>query len=221
MSELQSSSPGRADARRVRGPLHHRRAPSARRCADSAVCRPRLSMHPPLLAPGSRRDHRQVTFCRWRASRAISVWTCWSARCIVTRFGFARDLGEAVASSSGALKAAQEVSSRVRFAGAVDDDALVALYREALALTYVPFDGTMGSPTLEAFLAAKPVVTAHDSGGALEFVTHEVNGLVAAPEPRGDRRRAGGWRATPRSWRGSAPAAISRARSPGTRSSTW
>jgi glycosyltransferase involved in cell wall biosynthesis len=27
------------------------------------------------------------------------------------------------------------------------------------------------------------VVTAHDSGGTLEFVQHEVNGLVAAPNP--------------------------------------
>jgi glycosyltransferase involved in cell wall biosynthesis len=75
------------------------------------------------------------------------------------------------------------VASRVRFAGAVHDDALVTLYREALALAYVPFDEDYGLATLEAFLAAKPVVTAGDSGGTLEFVQHEVNGLVSAPEP--------------------------------------
>jgi glycosyltransferase involved in cell wall biosynthesis len=82
-------------------------------------------------------------------------------------------------------RAAEEagVTSRVRFAGAVHDAALVSLYRGALALAYVPFDEDYGLATLEAFLAAKPVVTADDSGGTLEFVEHEVNGLVCAPEP--------------------------------------
>lgn len=82
-------------------------------------------------------------------------------------------------------RAAEEagVASRVRFAGAVHDDALVALYREAMALAYVPFDEDYGLATLEAFLAAKPVVTALDSGGTLEFVQHDVTGLVCSPEP--------------------------------------
>jgi glycosyltransferase involved in cell wall biosynthesis len=82
-------------------------------------------------------------------------------------------------------RAAEEagVAGRVRFAGAVHDDALVTLYREALALAYVPYDEDYGLATLEAFLAAKPVVTATDSGGTLEFVQHDVNGLVVAPDP--------------------------------------
>lgn len=82
-------------------------------------------------------------------------------------------------------KAAEEagVADRVRFAGAVRDEALVELYRGAMALAYVPFDEDYGLATLEAFLAAKPVVTASDSGGTLEFVQDDVNGLVAAPEP--------------------------------------
>jgi len=37
--------------------------------------------------------------------------------------------------------------------------------------------------TLEAFLARKPVVTARDSGGPLEFVIDGVNGLVCEPSP--------------------------------------
>jgi glycosyltransferase involved in cell wall biosynthesis len=82
-------------------------------------------------------------------------------------------------------RAAEEagVGSRVRFAGAVDDETLVTLYREALALAYVPFDEDYGLATLEAFLAAKPVVTAEDSGGTLEFVRHEESGLVCRPDP--------------------------------------
>ena len=53
----------------------------------------------------------------------------------------------------------------------------------ALAVIYVPFDEDYGYVTLEAFLSAKPVVTATDSGGTLEFVVDDRNGVVCAPEP--------------------------------------
>ena len=46
---------------------------------------------------------------------------------------------------------------------------------------YAPFDEDYGYITLEAFLARKPVVTAHDSGGTLEFVEDGVNGVVCEP----------------------------------------
>jgi glycosyltransferase involved in cell wall biosynthesis len=92
------------------------------------------------------------------------------------------------------------VADRVRFLGVVDDDALLTLYRNALALVYVPFDEDYGLATLEAFLAAKPVVTARDSGGTLEFVQDDVTGMVVEAAPAsigaavaaldGDRGRA-------------------------------
>ncbi len=75
------------------------------------------------------------------------------------------------------------VSDRVRFLGAVDDETLLQLYRDALAVAYVPFDEDFGYVTLEAFLARKPVITAPDSGGTLEFVVDGVNGAVTAPAP--------------------------------------
>jgi len=46
---------------------------------------------------------------------------------------------------------------------------------------FVPFDEDYGYVTLEAFLARKPVITASDSGGPLEFVEDAVNGFVCAP----------------------------------------
>ena len=75
------------------------------------------------------------------------------------------------------------VSDRVHFAGSVDDDELLDLYAGALAVVYAPFDEDYGYVTLEAFLARKPVVTAADSGGPLEFVESGVNGAVCEPAP--------------------------------------
>ena len=92
------------------------------------------------------------------------------------------------------------VADRVEFLGAVDDETLIDLYANALAVVYPPYDEDYGYVTLEAFLARKPVVTASDSGGPLEFVEHDVSGLVcdepdaeavaAAFNALGDRARA-------------------------------
>jgi glycosyltransferase involved in cell wall biosynthesis len=92
------------------------------------------------------------------------------------------------------------VTDRVEFLGTVDDDRLVELYAGALGVLYPPYDEDFGYVTLEAFLCRKPVVTATDSGGPLEFVVDGVNGFVRPPEPEAlaeaintlaqDRRRA-------------------------------
>jgi glycosyltransferase involved in cell wall biosynthesis len=75
------------------------------------------------------------------------------------------------------------MGGRVTFVGAPDDARLADLYAGALGVIYTPYDEDYGYVTLESFLAHKPVITAHDSGGTLEFVTTEQNGLVTAPEP--------------------------------------
>ena len=75
------------------------------------------------------------------------------------------------------------VAARVRFVGAASGDALVALYAGALAVVYAPFDEDYGYVTLEAFLSARPVITARDSGGTLEFVSDGANGFVCDPQP--------------------------------------
>ena len=77
----------------------------------------------------------------------------------------------------------QGVSDRVVFVGAVAGEDLIALYAGALAVVYAPYDEDYGYVTLEAFLCAKPVITATDSGGTLEFVVNDQNGFVCAPEP--------------------------------------
>jgi glycosyltransferase involved in cell wall biosynthesis len=114
-------------------------------------------------------------------------------RLVVAGDGTQRANVERVAAAAG-------VSDRVEFLGTTDDDRLLTLYREALAVLYPPYDEDFGYVTLEAFLSRKPVVTAVDSGGPNEFVVDGVNGFVRPPEPAAfadavnalarDRRRA-------------------------------
>ncbi len=97
-------------------------------------------------------------------------------RLIVVGDGSQRHVAEQAAADAG-------VADRVVFAGSPTGDALVELYAGALAVVYTPFDEDYGYVTLEAFLSGKPVVTATDSGGTLEFVRDGENGLICAPEP--------------------------------------
>jgi glycosyltransferase involved in cell wall biosynthesis len=70
------------------------------------------------------------------------------------------------------------VAGRVEFTGHVDDQRLLQLYAGSFAVYFAPFDEDYGYVTLEAFFSQKPVITASDSGGTLEFVEHERNGFV-------------------------------------------
>jgi glycosyltransferase involved in cell wall biosynthesis len=74
-----------------------------------------------------------------------------------------------------------QLGDRVHLLGGVDEATLVDLYANARGVVFAPFDEDYGYITLEAFEARKPVVTAADSGGVLEFVQHGSNGLVCPP----------------------------------------
>jgi glycosyltransferase involved in cell wall biosynthesis len=97
-------------------------------------------------------------------------------RLVIVGDGSCRAHAERVVADAG-------VANRVTFAGAVSGDDLLTLYADALAVIYAPFDEDYGYVTLEAFLSEKPVITATDSGGTLEFVNDGENGFVCAPEP--------------------------------------
>ncbi|NMH97408.1 glycosyltransferase family 4 protein [Pseudonocardia sp. K10HN5] len=77
-----------------------------------------------------------------------------------------------------ARAAAAGVAERVELPGFVSDDRLVELYAGALAVVYAPFDEDYGYVTLQAFYAGKPVITACDAGGVLEWVEDGVNGII-------------------------------------------
>ena len=80
------------------------------------------------------------------------------------------------------------LEKRVAFLGRVDDEELLSLYARSLAVFYAPFDEDYGYVTLEAMASGKPVLTALDSGGTLEFVSDRENGFVVEPTPHGFAR---------------------------------
>ena len=95
-------------------------------------------------------------------------------RLVIVGDGSQRAALEREAARSGA-------GDRIEFTGAVWGEAVADLYADALAVIHAPFDEDYGYVTLEAFLASKPVITATDSGGPLEFVVDGANGFVCEP----------------------------------------
>lgn len=75
------------------------------------------------------------------------------------------------------------LGDRISFPGFVADGDLVDLYAGALGVLYAPHDEDYGYITLQAFYAGKPVVTAADSGGVLEWVEDGVTGFVTDGSP--------------------------------------
>jgi glycosyltransferase involved in cell wall biosynthesis len=68
--------------------------------------------------------------------------------------------------------------SKVELLGWVDDREVVEQYADCLGVYYAPYDEDYGYVTVEAFKAAKAVITTADAGGVLEFVEDGVNGFV-------------------------------------------
>lgn len=141
--------------------------------------------HPPplagRLAPGPYGDYVLVVGRLEAVKRADLAIRALAhvpppTRLIVVGDGSQRHLAERAVAESA-------VANRVVFAGSPTSDALIDLYAGALAVIYVPFDEDYGYVTLEAFLSGKPVITASDSGGTLEFVVDGENGFVCAPDP--------------------------------------
>jgi glycosyltransferase involved in cell wall biosynthesis len=71
---------------------------------------------------------------------------------------------------------------RVELLGWVDDRDVVERYASCLGVYYAPYDEDYGYVTVEAFKAAKPVITTKDAGGVLEFVEDGVNGFICSPD---------------------------------------
>jgi len=141
--------------------------------------------HPPRLASrlvGGAHGNYVLSVGRIESVKRVDLLVSAMARVdtpirmVVAGEGTQRANVERVAHEAG-------VADRVDFLGAVDDEQLIVLYRDALAVLYPPYDEDFGYVTLEAFLARRPVITATDSGGPNEFVVDGVNGFSVAPVP--------------------------------------
>lgn len=71
-----------------------------------------------------------------------------------------------------------ELIDRVDFLGFVDEVSLRRLYSNCFSVFYAPLDEDYGYSTIEAFMSKKPVITAEDSGGPLEFVVDGESGII-------------------------------------------
>ena len=69
----------------------------------------------------------------------------------------------------------------MRFTGRVDETELADLYATCRAVYYAPIDEDFGMVPLEAYRSSKPVVTATDSGGPLDYVRAGETGWVTEP----------------------------------------
>ncbi|MGM0984661.1 MAG: glycosyltransferase family 4 protein [Pseudomonadota bacterium] len=70
---------------------------------------------------------------------------------------------------------------RVQLLGRIGEAEKFTLYAHARAVAFPTYDEDYGYVTLEAMLAAKPVITCSDSGGPLAFVEHGHTGWMAEP----------------------------------------
>ncbi len=74
-----------------------------------------------------------------------------------------------------------KLTKRVEMLGEISDEEKRDLYARCLGVVFPPLDEDYGYITLEAMLAAKPVITCTDSGGPLDFIIAGKTGLVCEP----------------------------------------
>jgi glycosyltransferase involved in cell wall biosynthesis len=75
------------------------------------------------------------------------------------------------------------VADRVTFEGHLDEATLVNHLARCRGVIFVPHSEDYGFVTVEAFASGKPVITATDSGGPLEFVRDAETGFIVNPDP--------------------------------------
>jgi glycosyltransferase involved in cell wall biosynthesis len=76
------------------------------------------------------------------------------------------------------------LENRVTLAGFISEDEKRSYYARCRCVFFGAYDEDYGYVTLEAFYAHKPVVALRDTGGALEFVEHGVNGYLCDSDAR-------------------------------------
>jgi glycosyltransferase involved in cell wall biosynthesis len=149
-------------------------------------------LYPPLLDPERFQggDHGEYIFAGGRISPGkrqhllIEAMRYTSSRCKLVIAGPSED--PKYLSLLRRLVAQNGLDDRIELRpGFHPREEIADLVNGALACTYLPIDeDSLGFVTMEAFCAAKPVVTSHDAGGLLEIVRNKETGFVVDPKAR-------------------------------------
>jgi glycosyltransferase involved in cell wall biosynthesis len=110
--------------------------------------------------------------------QALAQPAARSVRCVIGGEGEDRRRLEALARDLG-------VDGRVTFTGYLTEDELLDHLARCRAVIFPPANEDYGFVTVEAFAAAKAVITCTDSGGPLEFLRDGENGVVVPPTAEG------------------------------------
>lgn len=78
----------------------------------------------------------------------------------------------------------KHLENQVIFMDFVSQEKKMELYAKARAVLFIPKDEDYGYITLEAMAASKMIITMKDSGGPLEFIDDEKNGIVSDNNPK-------------------------------------
>lgn len=108
--------------------------------------------------------------------RALAQPAARGIRCVVGGEGEERDRLAALAAELG-------IADRLQMVGRLDSSGIVHHLARCRAVVFIPYEEDFGFVTVEAFAAAKPVITCQDSGGPAELVSDGQHGFVCAPEP--------------------------------------
>jgi len=137
--------------------------------------------HPPTGLAGLRPGWGRYLFTASRLDTAKRVELLVAAMAHVRRKVELRIAG--TGPEEERLRALAAGDPRIAFLGRVPAARLARLYAGARAVAFVPYDEDFGYVTLEAMLAAKPVIGVRDGGGAVELVEDGVTGRVVDPDP--------------------------------------
>lgn len=77
----------------------------------------------------------------------------------------------------------RKLNDKIKYFDFVTQEEKIKLYANAKAILFIPLDEDYGYITLEAMASSKAIITAKDSGGPLEFVENNKNGLIVDSTP--------------------------------------
>jgi glycosyltransferase involved in cell wall biosynthesis len=125
------------------------------------------------LAPGERFDHF-FTASRLDAPKRVELIVAAMRKVKTERALIVGGAGP----EEARLRESAAGDPRIRFVGYQSDAEIRELYRNALAVPFVPYLEDYGLIAVEAMQAGKAVITTRDAGGPCELVEDGVNGIV-------------------------------------------